>query len=151
MAWKPSALASTAVRDAAQGDRDVVLSMVPSMVRSSAAHWRNPRKVHAAYVAVIESPLRSTRKDAALLVAEDADGTFLGMVLLVAASDCYLHRLQGQVAQVVAVTGQRYCATQIVLMSAAEEWAASRGYRMVSHGEIWSGHPACTMRTHSRS
>jgi GNAT superfamily N-acetyltransferase len=128
-------------RAAEPSDRDFVMSLVPRLVASGLPPWRDPRKMLAAYIEVICSILSAPRSGAALLVAEDEPGTPLGFILLVAATDCYTHERHGHVAQIVVVDPQDMVAG-LALIAAAEEWARSRGYRLLTLSEFWANHPA---------
>lgn len=128
-------------RPAEPRDREFVMSLVPLLIASGLPPWRDPRKMLAAYVEVIGSIFYSRRSDAALLIAEDGQGTPLGFILLVAATDCYTHERHGHVAQIVVVDPHDLIAG-LTLISAAEDWARSRGYRLLMMSEFWANHPA---------
>jgi GNAT superfamily N-acetyltransferase len=128
-------------RAAEPSDRDFAMSLVPRLVASGLPPWRDPRKMLAAYIEVIGSILSAPRSGAALLIAEDESGTPLGLILLVAATDCYTHERHGHVAQIVVVDPQDMVAS-LALIAAAEEWARSRGYRLLTLSEFWANHPA---------
>lgn len=129
------------VRIAESADRDFVMSLVPRLVASGLPSWRDPRKMLAAYGEVIGSMLYAPRSDAALLVAEDEHATPLGFILVVAATDCYTHERHGHVAQLALADPQDLVDGQ-VLIRAAEAWARSRGYRLLTVSEFWASHPA---------
>ena len=122
-------------------DRQFVMSLVPRLIASGVPPWRDPRKMLAAYIEVIGSIFYSRRSDAALLIAEDGQGTPLGFILLVAATDCYTHERHGHVAQIVVVDPQDMAAG-MALIDTAEDWARSRGYRLLMMSEFWANHPA---------
>ncbi len=134
--------AEVRTRIAESADREFVMSLAPRLVASGLPPWRDPRRMLAAYVEVIGSILIARRSDAALLIAEDGCGTPLGFILLVAATDCYTHERHGHVVQIVVVDGARELAAGAALIAAAEEWARSRGYRLLTLGEFWDDHPA---------
>jgi GNAT superfamily N-acetyltransferase len=117
------------------------MSLVPGLVASGLPPWRDPRKTLAAYIEVIGSILYAPRSGAALLIAEDGHRTPLGFTLLVAATDCYTHERHGHVAQIVVVDPQDMVVGP-TLIAAAEDWARSRGYRLLTMSEFWANHPA---------
>jgi len=141
-AGTPSTSWTVQTRTAVPTDREFVLSMIPHMVASSPAHWRNPRKMRAAYLEVIESILATSRSDAAMLIAEHSSEIPAGLVLLSSATSCYTHRRQGQLAQIAVVRGWSECRVSSLLARAAERWAASRSQRLLWSDEFWDGHPA---------
>jgi len=132
------------VRAAERPDRDFVMSLVPRLVASGLPPWRDPRKMLAAYIEVIGGILHMARSDAALLVAEDGQGMPGGFILVVAATDCYTHERHGHVAQIV-VVDQQDMVVGLALIAAAEDWARSRGYRLLTLCEFWANHPARAM------
>ena len=129
------------VRIAESRDQDFVMSLVPRLVASGLPSWRDPRKMLAAYSEVIGSVLHTQRSGAVLLIAEDEHAVPLGFILLVAATDCYTHERHGHVAQIVVVDPQDVAAG-LALIDAAENWARSRGYRLLMMSEFWANHPA---------
>ncbi len=128
-------------RIAEPADRDFVMSLVPRLVASGLPSWRDPRKMLAAYMEVIGSILHAQRSGAALLIAEDGYAVPRGFILLVAATDCYTHERHGHVAHLALADPQDVVVGQS-LIGAAEAWARSRGYRLLTISEFWANHPA---------
>jgi len=118
------------------------MALVPRLVALGLPPWRHPRKLLAAYVAVITGILHAPRWNAAFLIAEDGHARPLGFVLLTAATDCYTRDRHAQLSPVVVTDGGRELAIGIALIAAATAWARSSGYRLLTLSEFLGNHPA---------
>ena len=145
MAGKPSTLPAIRIRSATIDDRGFAMSLVPRLVASTPVQRRNPRKLFAAYVEVIESALAAMKSHAALLIAERADLRPLGLALLAAASDCYTHRRQGHLAQIAVAQGVERSKERTALVEALILAACSRGYVVLTSDGFRKSHPATAL------
>ncbi len=166
------ATSDAGVRVAEPADREFVISLAPQLVASGLPPWRDPRRMLAAYIEVINSILQmeglqsrpqlmqsrqervqrhKQRADATLLIAEDEHAVPLGFILLVAAMDCYTHARCGHVAQLVVADARHEFAAGLALTAAAETWARSQGGRLLTLSEFWANHPARAVCDHADS
>jgi hypothetical protein len=142
MEWTPSTFRGIQVRHAVGEDREFAMSLVPRLIASSPVWWRHPRTLFGAYVQVIECVLVAARPDANLLIAERSDEIGLGLALLVAARNCFTRKRQWQVAQIAIADVGSGTSAGHALITAAEEWARSRGEPLMMPGQFWATHPA---------
>ena len=137
-----TANAGIGVRIAGLADRESLVSLVSRSAAFGLPTWRDPQRMLAAEIDLIGSILASPRTDAVLMIAEDSCSTPQGFIRVHAATDCHTHERHAHIAQIVLAHGPQELAIGRALIAAAEEWARSRGYRVLTLSEFWPNHPA---------
>lgn len=138
----PAADCEVSVRVVQRADREFVIPLVSRLVAFGLPAWRDQRQMLAAGIDLISNALAGHRSDAVVMIAESQHGERLGFIHTHAATDCHTHERHAHVAQIVVVDGPQEVAAGRALIEAAEEWARSRGYRVLTLSEFWFNHPA---------
>jgi GNAT superfamily N-acetyltransferase len=120
------------VRPASAADREFVVSLMPRLVEFGPPRWRDPEQMTAFDTEVITRNLLDPARGAAVLIAEDADGTPLGLIHLHAATEHYIHEEHGHVEDLIVAPEGEGRGVGRALMLKAEEWARGRGYRWLT-------------------
>jgi GNAT superfamily N-acetyltransferase len=129
---KGDAVCALRVRPARVADGEFILPLVPRLAEFGPPPWRDAAVMTAAESAVIVEALRAPSADEAIFVAEDGDAQPQGFIHLVTATDYFTSAAHGHIsALVVAPTGEGRGVGR-ALMGAGEEWARSRGYRLLT-------------------
>ena len=138
----PTADFAVGVRVAQPADREFVMSLVSRLVALGLPAWRDQRRMLAAGIDLISNALVGHRSDAIVMITESQGGERLGFVHIHAATDCHTHERHAHVAQMLVVDGPQELAAGRALIAAAEEWARSRGYRVLTLDEFWPNRQA---------
>ena len=92
--------------------------------------------------AVLTKALDESGADAALFVAEDDSGNPLGFIHLTTADDYYSDRETGHIADIVVAPNVAGQGVGSALIAYAEEWAAARGFAMLTLNVFTANHLA---------
>jgi len=120
------------VRPATARDRQFVLGLVPDLAAFGPPPWRSVDEMVDTDTLVLGGALDGVAADATVLIAEDARGAPLGFVHLTVDADYYTRRECGHVSDLVVAAAARGRGVGERLMAAAEEWAAARGYALLT-------------------
>jgi GNAT superfamily N-acetyltransferase len=120
------------IRPATAGDREFVLGLVPELAAFGPPPWRSVDEMVETDTLVLGRALDGLAADATVLIAEDARGVGLGFIHLTADADYYTRRECGHVSDLVVAAAARGRGVGERLMAAAEEWAAARGYALLT-------------------
>lgn len=120
------------IRPASPSDREFVISLMPRLVEFGPPAWRDPAQMTAHDTRVITESLLDPKSGAAVLIAEDSDGTPLGFIHLHAATEHYIHEEHGHVEDIIVAPAGEGRGVGRALLEKAEEWARSRGYRWLT-------------------
>ena len=120
------------IRPAAAEDRAFVLGLVPELIAFGPPAWRDRTEMIATDTSVIGEALAGRTDGATVLIAEDARGTRLGFIHLSAEKDYYLQQDCGHIGDIVVAPEARGRGVGRALLSAAERWAADRGYQLLT-------------------
>lgn len=120
------------IRPASQADREFVVSLMPRLVEFGPPAWRDPEQMTAHDTRVITESLLDPNAGAAVLIAEDSDGTPLGFIHLHAATEHYNREEHGHVEDIIVAPAGEGRGVGRALLEKAEEWARSRGYRWLT-------------------
>jgi GNAT superfamily N-acetyltransferase len=120
------------IRPAGLDDREFILALAPRLVEFGQVAGRDAAQMVARDRAVLIAALDQPSPDTELFVAEDDDGTALGLIHLTTDSDYYSDRETGHIGDVVvtAAAGQRGVGSALIAF--AEEWARGRGFAMLT-------------------
>ncbi len=124
--------ATVRVRPATAGDREWILPLAPRLHDFGPPPYRERAVMDRAVVASIDGALTGAAPGAEVLVAEGAEGEGLGFVHLHGATDFFTGEQHGHVSDIVVAPQAQGRGVGHVLMAAAEAWARSRGYRLLS-------------------
>ena len=119
------------IRPAAAADRAFVLGLVPQLAAFGPPAWRSVEQMVETDTLVLGSALDGAAADATVLIAEDR-GVPLGFIHLTVDADYYTRRDCGHVSDLVVAPAARGRGVGERLMAAGEEWAAGRGYRLLT-------------------
>ena len=120
------------VRPATAGDREFVLGLVPELAAFGPPPWRTVDEMVETDTLVLGSALDGLVADATVLIAEDARGVLLGFIHLTADADYYTRRECGHVSDLVVAAPARGRGVGERLLAAGEQWAARRGYSLLT-------------------
>ena len=120
------------IRRAAPEHTDFVLALVPQLVAFGPPAWRRVRQMIDTDTLVVGRALQDRSDGAAVLVAEDATGKPLGFVHVCSDTDFYTQVDCGHIADLVVAPGERGRGVGESLIAAAEQWARSRGYSLLT-------------------
>jgi GNAT superfamily N-acetyltransferase len=120
------------IRPASDADRDFVISLMPRLVEFGPPRWRDAEQMTAHDTRVITESLLDPTPDTAVFIAEDADGTALGLIHLHAATEHYNREEHGHVEDLIVAHGGEGRGVGRALLEKAEEWARGRGYRWLT-------------------
>jgi GNAT superfamily N-acetyltransferase len=120
------------VRPATAGDREFVLGLVPELAAFGPPPWRSAQQMNETDRLVIGGALDRSAGGATVLVAEDDAGTPLGFIHLTSDTDYYTRRDCGHISDIVVAPAARGRGVSETLLSAAGEWAAARGYSLLT-------------------
>nr|MDQ3907056.1 GNAT family N-acetyltransferase [Acidobacteriota bacterium] len=123
--------ANVRVRPARSEDAAFIIPLVPRLAEFGPPPWHDPAVMTESESRVILEALRAPSEREAIYVAEDG-GLPLGFIHVVTETDYFTRAPHGHVSTiVVAPAGERRGAGR-ALMRAGEEWARSRGYRLLT-------------------
>ena len=124
--------AAVRVRPATAGDREWILQLAPGLHDFGPPPYREREVMDRAVVASIGAALAGAVPGAEVLVAEGPEGARLGFVHLHGATDFFTGERHGHVSDIVVAPRAQGRGVGQRLMAAAEDWARSRGYRLLS-------------------
>ena len=120
------------IRPASEADREFVISLMPRLVEFGPPRWRDAEQMTAFDTRVITGSLLNPTPDTAVFIAEDAEGSPLGLIHLHAATEHYNREEHGHVEDLIVAHGGEGRGVGRALLSKAEEWARERGYRWLT-------------------
>jgi ribosomal protein S18 acetylase RimI-like enzyme len=120
------------IRPASAADRDWILRLAPRLHDFGPPPYRTREVMDRAVVASIDEALSGARPDATVLVAAGASGELLGFIHLHGAKDFFTGEPHGHVSDIVVAPEAEGRGVGQALMAAAEAWARSLGYRLLS-------------------
>ena len=113
-------------------DRDFVLSLAARLEAAGMPPWREPQAMRAFHRRYAEALLATEGPEQLALIAEDAAGRPLGVVHVTGAESGLSGEAQGYLATLAVAAEAEGQGVGRALMAAAEEWARSRGYRLLA-------------------
>ena len=120
------------IRPASRADRDFVAALMPRLVEFGPPRWRDAEQMTAHDTRVITESLLDPAPGTAVFIAEDSDGTPLGLIHLHAATEHYNREEHGHVEDVIVAPGGEGRGVGRALLEKAEEWARGQGYRWLT-------------------
>lgn len=130
------------VRAAEPRDAEFVLGLVPQLLAFGPPSWRDARQMLETDTHVVGQALQHSPAGAVVLIAEDSDSNPVGFIHLCAETDYYTQRDCGHIADLVVAPAARGRGVGEALMAAAEQWARSGGYAMLSLNVFLTNTPA---------
>jgi GNAT superfamily N-acetyltransferase len=124
--------ATVLIRPATPRDREWILPLAPRLHDFGPPPLRLRDVMDRAVVASIDGALTGAAPGAVVLVAESADGSPLGFIHLHGARDFFTGEEHGHVSDIVVRAEAEGRGVGQRLMTAAEDWARERGYRLLS-------------------
>ncbi|GAB6196199.1 N-acetyltransferase family protein [Lysobacter xanthus] len=118
------------LRPATRDDADAILALVPRLAATGTPRLRDRTQVEAADLASVAAALRDESGTCAVIVAE-VDDDLAGFIHVRQVRDYYT---QSDIAHVSDVVVARFAEGRGIgrlLMAQAEQWARSRGHRLV--------------------
>jgi GNAT superfamily N-acetyltransferase len=128
----PADTPTLTIRPATSADRDFVLALVPQLASFGPPAWRSVDQMVETDTLVLGAALDGSAADATVLIAEDSAGTPLGFIHLTIDLDYYTRRECGHVSDLVVAPPARGRGVGEQLLAAGEEWAAGRGYSLLT-------------------
>lgn len=117
---------------AERDDREWLLPLSARLHDFGPPDYRPREQMDRAVAASIEAALLAPEDGQVVLVARDLDDTPLGFVHLHPAQDFFTAETHGHVSDIVVAPGAEGRGVGTALMAAAEDWARSRGYRLLT-------------------
>ena len=124
------------IRPAQAGDSDFVAGLVSSLLQFGSPAWDNVAALAPGFREVLVSAVRAQDPRAAVLIAEDEDGTALGFISLKVAIDV-TGTERGHGADLAVREDARWMGVGQAAMQAGEAWACGRGLTILSL-DVWS-------------
>lgn len=118
------------IRPATPQDCEAILALVPRLAATGTPPGRDSGQIAATDLQVIAEVLGDRQPGTDLLVAERG-GSLLGFIHLKTVTDYYTRQQIGHVSDVVVAADAEGQGVGRALMTAAEEWARTRGYPMM--------------------
>jgi GNAT superfamily N-acetyltransferase len=120
------------IRPATEADRAFALGLVPRLRAFGPSTLRSIEDLDSAERRILAAAFDRLAEDAVLLVAEHPRDGALGFAYAVTAVDYFTQEKHGHLSIIaVAEAGERRGVGR-ALMAAIEEWAAGRGYRLLT-------------------
>jgi GNAT superfamily N-acetyltransferase len=126
-----SSISDVHIRESGPEDRDFIIGLVPELLAFGPPSWRDPRQMTPVDVSVIGAAVGGRAPDSSVLVAEDGRGRRLGFVHVTEENDYYAGAC-GHIGDLVVAREVRGRGVGTVLLAAAERWARTRGYRLIT-------------------
>jgi ribosomal protein S18 acetylase RimI-like enzyme len=124
------------IRSADSGDSDFVAGLASSLLEFGSPAWKDPEAMAPGFRKVLAEAVRHQDQRAAVLIAEDEDGTPLGFISLKVVKDVAgIER--GHAADLAVTESARHSGVGRALMQAGEAWARERGFTVLSL-DVWS-------------
>lgn len=130
-----------AIRKARIKDRDFIISLVPRLVEFGPTVWRDPGQMTAGDRAVLQRALSEQASDTVVFIAEDS-GISRGFIYLTTSMDYYTHEEHGHISDLAVTLDAEGHGIARVLIAAGEDWAISRGYRLLTLNVFVENHRA---------
>jgi GNAT superfamily N-acetyltransferase len=118
------------IRDAQPEDRDFVLALLPELHSNGSPPWRSAHQMRATDERVVGDALQGRSPGAVVLIAL-AGPQRVGFIHLCEEED-YYSGVCGHIGDLVVVPQARGQGVGTALIEAAEQWARTRGYRMLT-------------------
>jgi GNAT superfamily N-acetyltransferase len=120
------------IRPATEADRAFALGLVPRLRSFGTVPLRSIEDLDAAERRTLGDAFDNLPADAALLVAEHPRDGALGFAYAVTATDYFTQEAHGHLAIIAVAEAGEGRGVGRALMAAVEEWAAGRGYRLLT-------------------
>ena len=127
---------SLVLRPATTDDTEWVVSQVPRLHEFGPPPWRTVEQMNAGEIADLRAGLaRGDDPERLFVIAhQESDGTRLGFLYAVTLTDFFTGERHAHISDIVVAREGEGQGIGRMLMSAAESWAQSRGYRIVTLG-----------------
>jgi GNAT superfamily N-acetyltransferase len=120
------------IRPATEADRAFALGLVPRLRSFGTVPLRSIEDLDAAERRTLEAAFDNLPADAVLLVAEHPRDGAVGFAYAVTATDYFTQEAHGHLAIIAVAEAGEGRGVGRALMAAVEEWAAGRGYRLLT-------------------
>lgn len=120
------------IRPATPDDRDFVLSIAPRLNEFDLPPWRDRVDMNRGDARVLGSVLSDPPAETAVFIAETEDGAPLGFIHLNVETDYYTNEEFGHISDIVVAPEGEGQGVGRALMAAGEDWARSKGYRLIT-------------------
>jgi ribosomal protein S18 acetylase RimI-like enzyme len=119
-------------RPAVIGDKEFIISLIPRLAEFGPPSWRDAEQMTARDIDVITSSLLDQPPDTAIFIAEDVKGIKLGFIHLKTGTDYYNDEVHGHISDIIVAPEGKGRGIGSLLMTKAEDWARSNGYRWLT-------------------
>jgi ribosomal protein S18 acetylase RimI-like enzyme len=124
--------ASVHIRRARVDDMPFIRSLAERFARFGSPAWRDRALMWKYHQQSVEDVGQSIDTDDLVLLAEDAQGTRLGFIWATHATDFFTQEPQGYVSDLAVSSQAEGKGVGRKLLEQAEEWARTRGYRILA-------------------
>ena len=121
-----------AVRPARAADRAFIVTTAGRLGEFGPPAWRTPEEIVAGEVRTLEAHFGTPDERNALLVAESAKGELFGFVFLESPVDYFTGRRHGHIGILAVAREADGKGAGRALLAAADDWARSRGYELLT-------------------
>jgi ribosomal protein S18 acetylase RimI-like enzyme len=141
---------SLVLRSATADDAEWIFSQVPRLHEFGPPPWRTVEQMNAAEVADLRAALARGDDPERLFVMaqQESDGLRLGFLYVVTLTDFFTGERHAHIGDIVVAREGEGQGVGRTLMSAAESWAESRGYRFVTLSVFPSNTRALSLYEH---
>lgn len=125
---------AVSVRPARPDDPDdaaFLAELTPRLVAGAPA-WHTPANIAAGAARHLREALLAQRETEALLLAEDSTGQRLGLLYANTSTDYFTGEPHGHISDLIVAQPAEGRGIGMILLQAAESWARSRGYRVLT-------------------
>ena len=119
---------SIKIRQATAEDESFILSLIPRLTAFGPPPWRHVHEMTAYDSHIILRSLHDQPEDTIILIAEDEDGTSLGLIHLFEGSDYYFKRRHGHISDLIVADEAEGRGVGKMLLETGEAWAKEKGY-----------------------
>jgi ribosomal protein S18 acetylase RimI-like enzyme len=127
-----SSEASFNIRAATDADSEFIRKQMHRLTDFGPPAWRNPAQMYRIDADVILAHLHQRPETTAIFIAEDFAGARLGFIHMRTGSDHYYREEHGHVEDLVVTAEAQGRGVARALLATGEEWARSRGYRILT-------------------
>lgn len=120
------------IRDYQPSDREFILSLVSRFSEFDLPEWRQREEIDGANRTSMEQALKLLRPDSAVYIAEDENGTPAGFIHLQTETDYFRDEKYGYISDLAVDEPFEGQGLGRLLLETAEEWAHTRGYRLLA-------------------
>ncbi len=120
------------IRAFTPADSGFIISLVPRFSEFDLPEWRSASEIDAANLNLLRKAMEQPEPDSTFFIAEDESGKPAGFIHLQTQTDHFTGRNHGYISDLAVDKSFEGQGVGSALMEKAEEWAAQKGYRLLT-------------------